>query len=102
MATEQNGTITDNTATSIVTTRARSYSSEGVYVEGIGTWDGATISVEKLGLDGTWRGLPNGSFTADFAKLFKVPNGRQIRIQPSGTGGSTSIDWELDCMSDEG
>lgn len=63
---------------------------EETYISALGTWDGATVTVETY-VDGAWRAVPDGEFTADFEIVRTNGPGTQLRAVVSSAGGSTSL-----------
>jgi len=63
---------------------------EETYISALGTWDGATITVESY-VDGAWRAVPDGEFTADFEIVRTNGPGTQLRAVLSDAGASTEL-----------
>lgn len=59
-------------------------------VSGLGTWDGATVTLQAF-VDGEWRDIPDGAWTADFEIVRTNNAAAEIRLVPSETGSGTSL-----------
>lgn len=71
----------------------------GIFLHLEGTFDGATISVQYLAADGTWRTIAAGSYTANQTKIHYLPNGVRVRLNTASAGVSTDVFYELTAMS---
>lgn len=81
--------VTTNTSVTIPTSPGRSYQCAG-----LGTWGGATITLESF-VDGAWRAVPDGTFTANF-EIVRVNNaGTEMRAVSTGTTGPTALSVSL-------
>lgn len=63
---------------------------EETYISALGTWNGATVTVQSY-VDGAWRAVPDGAFTADFEIVRTNGPGTQLRALLTSAGGSTSL-----------
>lgn len=77
--------ITTNTNTDISGVTA----GREVLVMVTGTWGGTTISVQVKDGNGSYVEYPeNGSHTANFAKMYRVPEENGLRLVSSGGSGA--------------
>lgn len=91
-----NGTITANGSTTKYLSRQKA-SNANAQLHLSGTFDGATVQVE-MGADGvadTWLAINGGAYTEADDDIINLSNQRYIRLTTSGSGGSTSIVWDL-------
>ena len=71
-------------------------SSGDKYVIATGTFDGATVTIERKDSRGGWIAIDGGTFTEASTKLLEsVPTGSSLRASVSSSGGSTDIDAEI-------
>ena len=68
----------------------------GANISGAGTFDTSTITVHREWQDGVFRPIIGGSFTGAFDKLFKVPQGTNLKVISTSVGGSTSVVVQFD------
>jgi hypothetical protein len=67
---------------------------EETHIAAIGTWDGATATLESY-VDGGWRAVPDVAFTADFEIVRTNGPGTQLRLVIASAGASTSLSANL-------
>lgn len=81
--------ITTDTNLEIPTLPGRAYQAAG-----LGTWDGATVTLQTY-VDGAWRAVPDGAFTADFEIVRDNGPGTALRLVSTDTDTNTSLSLSL-------
>lgn len=69
---------------------------EETHISALGTFGGATVTVQAL-VDGDWRDVPDGSFSAAF-EIVRV-NGDSSRIRAAVTGVTSTTDLAVNLTS---
>jgi hypothetical protein len=67
---------------------------EETYAAVLGIWDGATATLATF-VDGAWRTVQDGTFTADFEVVRVNGAGSQLRLTISDVGDTTNLSVNL-------
>lgn len=81
--------VTSDTNIELPTLPGRDYQAAG-----IGTFGGATVALQTY-VDGEWRAVPDGSWTASFEIVRTNGDGSALRLVTTSTSGTTSISLNL-------
>lgn len=62
-----------------------------------GTFDGSTITLQRLGSNGTWYAVPNAAWTSTANQVYEAGSvtQKQFRLVMTDEGASTSVYYEL-------